>query len=449
MNRPYDSALRFGLTIRPYNVATAKTFDMQTRRTFLQTLGIAGLSTSSGPAAERQFWPPAAGLSDDDFWMQVRAQFPLTRSRTYLNTGGLGPAPYSVIDAVQQTMMDLQRMSEHGHKKLGEAREPVAAFFGVKPSEIAFMRNATEANATVASGLTFLKPGDEVIFETHAHPGGAIPWMSRQKQQGIVVKAFEPDPAGMAGNLERIEALVTPRTRVIQVSHLTAPTGILMPVDDIARFAQDRNIWFHIDGAQSAGAFPFDLKKIGCDSYGTSGHKWMCGTHGTGVLYIREDRLDEVMPTEVGAYSDNGTFDIPNEFEYNPTAVRYECGTRDATSVVGLATAVQFLNDIGMERVAEYDRGLARHLQGRLREIPGISVLTPEDPAMSAGITTFKSDRVPYMDLYRFLGTEFKLRCRIVSERGLDAVRVSTHIFNSKAECDKVVEAVNTAHERM
>ncbi len=379
----------------------------------------------------RPAWPPPARLDEDDFWAQVRAQFSLTRNRTYLNTGGLGPAPYAVIDAVQQTMMDLQRISEHGHKKLEEARIPVAAFFGVKTEEIAFMRNATEANATVASGLTFLRQGDEVIFETHAHPGGAIPWMSRQKQQGIVVKAFEPDPMSAAGNLERIEALITPRTRVIQVSHLTAPTGIVMPVAEIAKLAKDRNIWFHIDGAQSAGAFPFDLKEIDCDSYGTSGHKWMCATHGTGILYIRQERLDEVMPTEVGAYSDNGTFDIPDHFEYNETAVRYEPGTRDATSVVGVAAAVAFLNQIGMDEVAAYGHGLARYLQKELRAISSIEVLTPEDPTLSAGITTFKTEKLPFMELNRFLGTEYKLRCRIVSERGLNAVRVSTHIFNS------------------
>ena len=426
---------------------------MNTRRQFITrsaqaAAGLAGVF--SGRAAEAPLaWPPPAGLADDEFWAQVRAQFPLTRDRTYLNSGGLGPAPYVVIDAVQQTMMDLQRISEHGHRRIEEARAPVAAFLGAKPSEVAFMRNATEGNATIASGLTFLKSGDEVIFETHAHPGGAIPWMSRQKQQGIVVKAFEPDPESGAGNLERIEALITPRTRVIQVSHLTAPTGILMPVDEIARLAKDRGIWFHIDGAQSAGAFPFDLKRIDCDSYATSGHKWMCATHGTGILYVREERLDEVMPTEVGAYSDNGTFDIPSELEYNPTAQRYEPGTRDATKIVGLVAAVEFLNQIGMERIAAYDRELAGYLRDRLSDISGISVLSPQDASMSAGITTFRSDRMPFQDLNRFLGSEYKLRCRIVTERGLNAVRVSTHLFNSKAECDRVVEGVVAALENL
>lgn len=388
-------------------------------------------------------WPPEPGLSDDEYWAQVRAQFPVTHNRVYLNTGGLGPASYQVIDVVQSMMMDLQRISEHGHRKINAARKPVADFFGVKPEEIAFMRNATEANATVASGLTILKPGDEVILETHAHPGGAIPWMSRQKQQGIVVKAFKPDPTSAAGNLERIEALVTPRTRVIQVSHLTAPTGIIMPVKEIATLAADRNIWFHVDGAQSAGAFEFDLKKIDCDSYGTSGHKWLGATHGTGLLYIRQERLDEVAPTEVGAYSDNGSFDIPSELEYNKTAVRYECGTRDATSIAGMAKAVEFLSQIGMDKVGAYGKKLGMYLQEKLEVMEGVEVLTPSDPSMRAGLTTFRINQLPYDELYRKLAGDYKLRCRIVSERRLNAIRVSTHIFNNIEECDKVLDALH------
>lgn len=416
-----------------------------TRRTFLKTLGLGAVPLVACARPSASPWPPPASVDDDDFWRLVRAQYPLTRERTYLNTGGLGPAPYPVLDVVQRTMLELQTVSETGHRRLDAAREPVAAFFGVKPTEIAFMRNATEGNATVASGLD-LRPGDEVIFESHAHPGGSLAWMSRQKQQGIRVKIFEPDPHSAAGNLERIEALITPRTRVIQVSHVTAPTGIRLPVKAIARLAHDRGLWFHVDGAQSAGMFPVDCKELGCDSYATSGHKWMGAPHGTGVLYLREDRLDEVTPTEVGAYSDS-EYTLPDIFEYNPKAQRFEPGTRDAARVLGLAAAVAFLEQIGMERVAKRGQHLAHYLQEHLRQLDGVTVLTPEDPMLSASITTFKTDRVRYDDLNRYFAREYKLRCRVVTERGLDALRVSTHIFNSIAECDRVVEATVAALE--
>lgn len=410
----------------------------------------AGLGLSVIPAAAsaaRPPWPPTGDFDDETFWRQVRAQYPLTRDRIYLNTGGLGPAPYPVLDAAHRTTLELQAISEHGHHLIEEAREPVAAFFGIRPSEIAFTRNATEANSTVASGLRFLQARDEVIFESHAHPGGSLAWMNRQKTDGIQVKIFDPDPRSIEGNLDRIRDLITPRTRVIQVSHVTAPTGIRMPVKAIAQLARERDIWFHVDGAQSAGMFPIDLAEIGCDSYGTSGHKWMGAPHGTGVLFVREDRLDDVVPTEVGAYSDDG-YELPDRFEYVPTARRYEPGTRDAARVQGLVAAVGFLEEINVARVAGYAQSLAGYLQDRLRDIDGVTVLTPADAALSGSITTYRVDRVPYDELFRHLLEVHGLRCRVVSERGLDALRVSTHIFNSREDCDRVIEGTIDAIEK-
>ncbi|GIV62435.1 MAG: hypothetical protein KatS3mg044_1301 [Rhodothermaceae bacterium] len=420
----------------------------QSRRHFVSSLGRAALGAGLAGAIRpgREPAPPLPGFDDPDFWRVVRLQYPLTFERVYLNTGGLGPAPYAVLAAVEQTTRSLQALSETGHHLIEETRPAVAAFLGADPDEIAFTRNATEGNATVAMGLD-LRPGDEVIFESHAHPGGSFPWMARQKEQGIRVRLFEPDPTSAAGNLERIEALITPRTRVIQVSHVTAPTGIRFPVEDIARLARERGLWFHIDGAQAAGMIPVDLHAIGCDSFATSGHKWMGGPHGTGVLYVRRDRLDAVRPTETGAYGDDGDVHLPDRFGYHASARRYEVGTRDAASVVGLGAAVRFLETIGMARVAERARTLARYLQDRLRALPGVTILTPASDDLAAAMTTIRVEGVPYRDLYRYLLQEHGLRCRIVSERGLDALRISTHIFNQEDECERVAEAVRRARD--
>jgi len=425
---------------------------MNSRRKFLGRAGGAFAALAipgykSARSDERPEWPIRFSTDDAAYWRQVRSLYPLTHERAYLNTGGLGPSPYPVLDRVHQTMMDLQRISEHGHSMIMQAREPVAAFLGADPQEIAFTRNATEGNSTVASGLQ-LSRGDEVIFEAHAHPGGAIPWMSRAKRDGIKVKIFEPDPDSADINLERINEQITDRTRVIQVSHVTAPTGIRMPVDRIRELAHDRGIWFHIDGAQSAGMFPFNLHEIGCDSYATSCHKWMCAPVGTGVIYVKNDRLDEVYPTEVGAYSDNG-YKLPDVFGYNPTAQRFESGTRDATSIVGLVAATEFMNEIGLDRVARRNRSLATYLQSRLSEIPEVSILSPGSEELAAPMTTYKVEGVPYQELSRFLSEEFQLRCRVVSERGLNALRVSTHIFNFEYECDRVVEGTRAAIETL
>ena len=404
-------------------------------------LGLAALPLR--PGEDRPPWPPPPGLADEDFWRAVRATYPLTRERTYLNTGGLGPAPYPVLDAVQRTMWAQQTRSETGHRLIEEARAPVARFLGADPDEIAFMRNATEGNATIASGLS-LRPGDEVLFESHAHPGGAIPWLSRQKHAGIRVRTFEPDPASAEANLQRIADALTPRTRVLQVSHVTAPTGIRFPVPAIARLAQERGLWFHVDGAQSAGMLRVDLHALGCDSYATSGHKWMGGPHGTGLLYVRRDRLDAVTPTETGAYSD-AAYTLPDHLAYRPSAQRFEPGTRDAASVVGLAEAVRFLDTLGMARAEARGQALARHLREHLEQIPGVTVLTPEDPALSGSILTYRTDRVPYDALFSVLLNEYGLRCRVVTEQGLDALRVSTHIFNLLEDVVRVAEATRAA----
>jgi selenocysteine lyase/cysteine desulfurase len=215
------------------------------RRTFLHGLGAGALGTLAGwkSAEAARVTPPlpaftAAGATA--FWAAVRAQYPLQGDPVYLNAGGLGPTPQPVLDRVAATMAQLQEHSETGHPLFEPTREAMARFLGVQPAEICFVRNATEGNSIIAAGLA-LEPGDEVIFDSHAHPGGSFPWINRAQQRGIVVRLFEPDPASDEGNLARIKALVTPRTRVIQVSHITCTTGQVLPVAAIAAYARGRD----------------------------------------------------------------------------------------------------------------------------------------------------------------------------------------------------------------
>lgn len=404
------------------------------------TVGLAALFR--GPSGEVPAWDPASfSGTESDFWAMVRRQYPLRAEPVYLNTGGLGPASYGVIDKFNRTMMELQVMSETGHGNFEPSRETMAAFLNAKSTEICFTRNATESNSIVAAGLE-LEEGDEVIFESHAHPGGSFPWLNRQKLHGIKVKVFEPSPVSMQENLDRIEALITARTKVIQISHITAPTGIVFNARAIADLAHSRGIWFHVDGAQSMGMIPIDLKAMDCDSYGTSGHKWLGAPHETGILYVKESRLDEVDPLHIGAYS-NQDYKLPDQFSYTPTAVRYEYGTRNAAAVVGVAEAAKFQEAIGREKIAAYGKMLAWRLQEGLRKLPDITVLTPTEETMRGSITTFKHNTIPYDKLNAHLGAN-KLRCRIVTEEDINAVRVSTHVFTNEFEVDRVIEAART-----
>jgi selenocysteine lyase/cysteine desulfurase len=413
------------------------------RRTFLRhaSLGAAGVAAAARlPAAELKL-PAFDQRAPESFWAAVRAQFPLTPKLTYFNTGGLGPACTPALNRVAELTRQLQEKSEHGHGLIAAARAVAAKFLGAEPAEIAFVRNATEGNATVAAGLK-LRAGDEVIYETHAHPGGSVPWMQQARLRGVIVKTFEPAVNSPEENVARVEKLLTPRTRVVQVSHVTAPTGIVMPVDPLAKLCRARGVWFHVDGAQSAGMIPFSLHAIGCDSFATSGHKWIGGPHETGVLWVRRDRMDEVEPVLAGAYS--GDVDpATGEFKLTADAMRYEYGTRNAAAMHGLAEAMQFQERIGRDRIAARGRELAERVRRGLAALNGVEILTPAATALCAAMITFRTATVPHDKLFSRLMSARAIRCRPVTEEKLNALRVSTHIFNNPAECDALIAGVD------
>lgn len=413
------------------------------RKAFLRgaTLGALGVAALRASDAEKRFALPAFAPGDEEsYWRAVRDLYPLSPDLAYLNTGGLGPTSNPALRVVEQTMRALQQRSEHGHARFAEARAAAARFLGAEPSEVAFVRNATEGNAIVASGLA-LKSGDEVIFETHAHPGGSFPWLNQTRLRGVVVKLFEPDPRDPAENVKRVAALLTSRTRVVQVSHITAPTGILLPVPELARLCRERGIWFHVDGAQSAGMVPLAMRALGCDSFATSGHKWLGAPHETGLLFVRKERIAEVEPTQVGAYSGD-VERLPGELKLHTSAERFEYGTRNVALALGLAEAIRLQEEIGRERIAQRVRWLTARVHAGLSAIRGVEVLTSNDAAVATGMLAFRTAAVPFEPLFGRLLREHALRCRPVSEQGLNALRVSTHVFNSPAECDRLVSAV-------
>jgi selenocysteine lyase/cysteine desulfurase len=420
------------------------------RKTFLRSVGLGalGLLTARnlpGMDAESEssnglpIWDDA---NPEAFWSEVRAQFPMTPRRTYFNTGGLRPSSRRVLDMYTVASRQLQERVETGHDFFAQARVIVAAYLGAKTENVCFVRNATEGNCIVATGLE-LQAADEVILDSHAHPGGSFPWLNRQRIDGIVVKTFEPDPTSAAGNLERIAALITHRTKVIQVSHITSPTGIILPVAEIGKLAEKHRAWFHVDGAQSAGMIPVNLATLGCDSFATSGHKWIGGPHETGLLWVRGSKIDQITPRQVGAYSSiDVDLNNPGPFVYSVGARRFEYGTRNAASVLALAEAMRFQNEIGRDRIAARGHALAERVMTGLQKIDSVEVLTPTDPALRGSIVTFRSPKLGFNKMFERLLVDHHLRCRPVAEVGLDATRISTHLFNSIEECDRLVGAV-------
>lgn len=382
------------------------------------------------------------GLNSDDrrFWQVVRESFPLTHERIYFNTGGLGPSPYMVLDTVHETTTELERISETGHQRFEEARKAVSSFMGANPSEIAFTRNATEGMNIIARGIP-LEPGDEILMTTHEHPGGAMPWLGRAQDDDLRVRLFEPK-ATAEEVLEQIDRELTPRTRVIAISHITMTIGQVLPIREISSLARSRGVFTAIDGAQVAGMVPLDLHELGCDFYTTSGHKWMLGPKGTGVVYISERMKETFRPTYVGAYS-NKEYDLDRLLlAYRDDAISTEYGTRNVALPLGLASAVRFLETVGMERVEQHGRQLAGRLKAGLVETPRVEVLTPEKDEDSASIVTFRIRGAEHGEIVRRLGQEFKMRVRPVGEHDLNAVRISLHVYNNEDEVDALLEAL-------
>ncbi len=429
----------------------------QKRRDFLKKFS-AGLLASSvlspipsrtGPARstsdfrEQLAQHSGPGTIDDErFWNLIWQQFPLRSDLTYMNSGGLGPSPYAVIETMNRQLFELEEISETGHELVDSIRQKAARFFHCEADEIAFTRNATEAMNFIARGLP-LRRGDEVLMTTHEHPGGAIPWLALANDIGIKVKLFEPAQTH-AENLKRIEAQLSSRTRVVMISHITCTTGQLFPAKPIAELCHRNNTWFVLDGAQVPGMLPVDLHGLDCDFYASSGHKWLCGPKGTGFLYVRKNMLDVWKANHVGAYSDERYILEQLSFVPQRTAKSTEYGTRSTPVIVGLGAAIDFFDAIGMDHVANRDRALATYLKRQLIQLGNVEVLTPIDPLLSGAIVTFRiAGKLPsHTDYIAEMKKRFNIRLRPVGEHGLNAIRASLHIFNTFEQVDQLVAAV-------
>jgi selenocysteine lyase/cysteine desulfurase len=379
---------------------------------------------------------------DGKFWKLIREQFPIPKDYTYLNTGGLGSSPYVVSQKVKEEMDNLDRYPTPNHdlEKWWKMKEKCAGLFGCDKEEIAFVGCATEGINIVVNGLP-LKKGDEVILTTHEHVAGNLPLLNRAKRDGIVLKTFEPDKVNWETNLERIEKLITKKTRLIFVSHITCTAGQRLPEKEICKLAKDKGLWVFLDGAQVPGMMPINVHEYNCDFYTTSGHKWLLGPKRTGILYVKKENLDIVQPLTVGGYSDAGYSVEKNELKFQPSAQRFEYGTQNPALFFGLETAIDFINLIGIENIWEHDRQLAEAFYQELLKIPNVEVLSPEQEDFRTAMITFKMKNMPYDKVVAYL-MEKRIRVRPVTEGNLMAVRVSFHVYNNEMDVAKILNEI-------
>jgi L-cysteine/cystine lyase len=379
---------------------------------------------------------------DEAYWSNMRQLFPLAKDLVYLNNGTFGPSPYPVIDAMRTAQMDADM---HGNYGAYDATMPkIAKFVGADDDEIALTHNVTEGINIACWGAP-LKRGDEIIVTTHEHVGNAAPWMNRQKLDGIVLRKYTPARTA-AETLERINALINKNTRAIATPHIPCTQGQILPIKEICRLAKDKGLFALIDGAHGAGMMPLDLHDMGCDTYATCCHKWMLGPKGTGFLYVRKGFQDTLQAYYAGGGTDDGKWNIMTNpitiGNYAPSAHRYFGGTQANGLYTGVNASIDFIETIGQKNIHRRIKYLGKYTQDRLLEFGNkIELLTPTEERSRCAVNGFRIKGVDYQKFFTRCNDK-KIRIRMVPENGINSLRVSTHIYNSKADVDRFIEEV-------
>jgi isopenicillin-N epimerase len=403
-----------------------------TRRAFL------GAATVL-PASWNAFAAALKTEPQESYWQMVKRQFPLDENLIYLNAANVCPASRPVMDRHFEYLRDFHsNPSFQNRDKYVAMRESlrgkVARMLRVSTDEIAVTRNTSEGSNIIVKGVD-LKPGDEVLVTNHNHPSNNDSWKVRARREGFVVKSLPvPVPARSVNELvSAFEAAITPRTRVIAITHLTSTTGILYPAREIAALARKRGIYMHLDGAQTFGALDVNLQEIGCDSYSTSAHKWLMGPLEAGLLYVRAERIPQIWPSIVTAgWSD-----------HLKGARKFEVfGQRDDPRVVALESAIDFVNLIGAAAVEERMRALAGRFKSQLREIPAVEMKTNLEPELSGGVIKFSLKGVRTSEAYNKLWERHRIAIAMTASGDSEGLRISPHIYNSMEEMERAAQAV-------
>jgi selenocysteine lyase/cysteine desulfurase len=320
-------------------------------------------------------------------------------------------------------------------------RKAIGSVIGASGDEIAYTHNVSEAISIIASGVE-MTAGDEVLLTDQEHAGNAVPWLARAKRDGIVVKfvTLAPDDATV---MNRLNDLITPRTRVIAVPHVTCTTGQVLPIKAISKMAHAKNIWVMADGAHPPGMMVTDVKDLGVDAYTSCGHKWLCGPKGIGFLYLTDAMMQHVMPTWCGAESDK-YWGYDGKLDFLPTASRYDFATQNFALFDGLQAAIEFMSAIGFDKIQSRIEHLTSYMRQQLSATLGdrFQYLTPATSV--TGLTTIKLANMKCGDFWETMVAKHKIRTRVVHESKLDANRLSLHIYSSMKDVDRFIEAAKT-----
>ena len=378
---------------------------------------------------------------------RLREQIPVCQDRTYMNTGWSGPSPVPVVNAIKQ-WLDYEMLQgptspevyQSGREVQSKVRTAVARLVNATDSEICITRNTTEGLNIVINGLRW-KQGDEIITCALEHSSVLIPSYFQQHRHGAVVRVLDLTPDETQETiLEKIEAIISERTKLVFLSHVQYSCGLRMPLKEIRRMAKDRGALLLVDGAQAAGQIPLDMSDLDCDFYSIPGQKWLLGPDGLGALYVRNDMIPRVDPTHVASRAVVSA-DDPYRFEPDPNTIdKFLITSTSVALQAGWLEAIGFIQDIGVEQIERRNIDLATALKDALAETPNVKVLSPMERQSSSGLVSFAIDGISPEEAVSRLWEKHRIVARhVVFPPG---VRVSLHFFNTEKEVQEVIDAV-------
>ena len=388
-------------------------------------------------------------------WDVARREMLLDPRITYFNCGSFGPLPRIVSDRIAglrrqlaEEPMDFQlRLFP---RLLCHARTMLSEYIGAEPGRLIFTTNVTAAVNLVASSLRLESPG-EILLTDHEYEPMAWCWERAARRLGLTVRTFAV-PMGPAGAHEIVGSAIKamrPYTRLFFFSHVLSSTGLIMPAKALCGEARARGIVTMVDGAQAPGHIELNVADLQCDFYAGSGHKWLLGPQGIGFLYASGGNAARLEPLQVSwgyrSPRERSASDAPDVGIDAPVLRSFECeGTRDLCPWLAVPTAIDFHRAIGVERVRRRMRELADLARRRIAAVPGTELVTPDQPDLRGAMVSFRlPGHTDALLLQRALWEQFRIEVSLIERRDALLLRVSTHVFNSETEIDRLVEALS------
>lgn len=394
---------------------------------------------------------------------EIRSYFPILNQKVngcplvYLDNAATSQKPVQVIEALNQYYREYNSNVHRGVHTLGTratdgyegAREKVRKFINAKSvQEIIFTKGTTEAVNTVAAsyGPANVKEGDEIVITYMEHHSNIIPWQQLAKRTGATLKYIPLQEDGTI-SLEDVKKTVTSNTKIVAVTLVSNVLGTINPVKEIAKIAHENGAVIVVDGAQGVPHMKVDVQELDCDFLAFSGHK-MCGPTGIGVLYGKKHLLENMEPVQFGGEM----IDFVNLYDstWKELPWKLEGGTPIIAGAIGLGAAIDFLEEIGLDAIAEHEHRLSAYALEKMKEIDGIAIYGPHDPDRRAGLVTFNLDDVHPHDVATVLDAEgIAIRaghhCAQPLMKWLNVsatARASFYFYNTEEEIDKLVEGL-------